>query len=84
MSCRRLLFGNASARWVIKRPRYDAHSLSQVLQTCENDGELQIYNPWGADAGVKVVSEGAEHILEGRIIKIRVKEEQQIRISKKL
>jgi len=55
----------------------------EISITCENDGELQIYNPWGPDAGVKVVSEGAERYLEGHIINMQVKKGQQILISKK-
>ena len=56
--------------------------VQEIAIICENDKELQMYNPWGADARVMAVSEGAEGILEGHIIRMKVKKGQHILISK--
>lgn len=57
--------------------------VQEISIICENDNELQMYNPWGADAGVMAVSDGAERIMEGHIIRMKVKKGQHILISKK-
>jgi hypothetical protein len=56
--------------------------IGEISIICENDSELLIYNPWGADAGVRAVSEGAERIMEGHIIRMQVKKGQRILITK--
>lgn len=56
--------------------------IGEISIICENDSELQIYNPWGADAGVMVVSDGAEGVLEGHVVRMSVKKGQHILISK--
>jgi hypothetical protein len=50
---------------------------------CENDNELQLYNPWEEDDGVRVVSDGDERILTGDVISMKVKKGQHILISEK-
>lgn len=47
----------------------------------ENDNELRFYNPWGADAKVKVVTDGEERILNGEIVQLKVKSGQKILIE---
>jgi len=44
----------------------------------ENDNELKIYNPWGPNANVKVLTEGEEKILKGDIIQMKATSGQQI------
>jgi hypothetical protein len=47
----------------------------------ENDNELKIYNPWGADTKVKVITNGNERIISGNIIKIKVRRGQNILVQ---
>jgi len=55
--------------------------VQEISIICENDNELQLYNPWGADAGVRVVSDGEESILTGYVISMKVEKGQHILIS---
>jgi hypothetical protein len=57
--------------------------VEEISIICENDNELQLYNPWGADAGVRVLSDGTERILEGPVIWMKVEKGQHIFIHKK-
>jgi hypothetical protein len=57
--------------------------IQEISIICENDNEMQMYNPWGADARVRVVSDGAEAILEGDVITMKVRKGQRIIISTK-
>jgi len=57
--------------------------IGEMSIICENDSELQMYNPWGADAVVVAASDGKEWTLEGEVISMKVRKEQGINISKK-
>ncbi|MCP4313559.1 MAG: hypothetical protein GY790_20085 [Bacteroidetes bacterium] len=57
--------------------------IGEMSLICENDTELQMYNPWGADAVVVAVSDGKERTLEGDVITMKVRKGQRIIISTK-
>ena len=48
---------------------------------CENENELNFYNPWGTGTGVKVLSDGKERIIKGDVIQLKVSQGQKILIK---
>jgi len=52
--------------------------IQEISISSENDNKLKIYNPWGPDASVKVLTEGKERIFKGDIIQMKVKSGQNI------
>ena len=52
--------------------------IQKVEIKSENDNELRIYNPWGSDARIRVLTEGDERIMKGNIIQVSMKKGQNI------
>jgi hypothetical protein len=55
--------------------------IQQMEIVAENDNELRFYNPWGAEAKVKVATDGNERIMKGEIVGLKVRKGQRILIE---
>jgi hypothetical protein len=58
--------------------------IQEISILCENDNELQVYNPWGPDTPMKVAVDGTERIVEGPVLRMNVEKGQHIILTKNL